>query len=223
MISVLLPTRNRSLQLWRMIESVRATSQKHVEILLYIDNDDTETFSIVLRSDVRYKIGPRLREITQCWNELVLMAKGDILCQGNDDILFKTPAWDVLVEREFKACQDKILMVHGDDAGGQRERFGPHPFVHRKWVEAVGYFIPPWFSSDFGDTWLNDIANELERRRYLPFVVEHNHYVWRKAAVDGTTRERLQRHREDQPSKMYDALAPMRRLAVARLRKVMST
>ena len=223
MISVIIPTRKRIIELARAVQSIRDTSKPGaVEAVCYVDEDDTDSVAACRRLGVKTKVGPRLRNITQCWNECVELAEGDILCQGNDDIVFRTPGWDRIVEEEFKKFDDKVLMVHGNDAGGQQDKFGPHPFVHRRWVETLGYFIPPYFSSDFGDTWLNDLANALGRRRYLPFVVEHMHFLYGKATIDDTTRERLKRHDEDNVVKKYEDLAGERQNDIRKLRGLMA-
>jgi hypothetical protein len=140
--------------------------------------------------------------------------------QAADDIEFQTKHWDVMVQHAFAECPDKILFVHGDD-GHWGAKFGTHGFVHRKWVEAVGYMSPPYFSSDYGDTWLNEVANALDRRRYLPFVTEHMHFLWGKGKLDQTHKERLERHKQDNVDQLYRDLAPERAKDVEKLRAAM--
>ena len=48
----------------------------------------------------------------------------------------------------------------------RRKNFLTHGFLHRNWVETVGYFVPPYFSSDFNDTWLNEVADMIGRKIY---------------------------------------------------------
>lgn len=233
MISILCPTRNRPTELCRMVESVVATVTRPagVEVLFYVDDDDVEVSLPIINElagrkyvtgkvRVDAKTGPR-QVLTQCWNELLSLATGELLMQGNDDIVFRTPGWDALVEQAFERQADKIILVHGSDGGMHFENFGPHPIVHRRWVDAVGYFIPPYFSSDFGDTWLNELANHLERRRYVPFVAEHLHFLMGKAEKDQTTLERLARHARDNPTKIYADRAAERQEQVERLRGLM--
>ena len=117
--------------------------------------------------------------------------------QGNDDIIFRTNGWDALVEQAFENCPDKILLVHGSDEGQHFTRFGAHGIVHRRWIDTVGYFIPPYFSSDYGDAWINELAEGIRRRKFVPFIAEHMHFMFGKAPMDQTTRERLARHKRD--------------------------
>jgi hypothetical protein len=214
MISLLLPSRKRPAILRRMIESAltMATHPLFIEIVVRFDDDDLESAasarifdSKVYRNadDVLVLLGPRLRKMTVYWNECFAACHGDIVCQANDDIIFTTKGWDVMVETAFAEVQDKIMLAHGSDIFGHGSNFGPHAFVHRKWVETLGYFIPPYFSSDFGDAWINELANMVGRRRYLPFHIEHHHFSQGKADLDENTRERLQRHAEDDPDSLY--------------------
>jgi hypothetical protein len=186
-----------------MVESVRKTADSEVEVVVYIDTDDELSVPVAQELGLRYKVGPRIRKITQAWNEILLLATGDIFQQTNDDIVFTTKGWDAIIEKAFSEVPDKIMLAHGSDVFGHGSNFGPHAFVHRKWVETLGYFIPPYFSSDFGDAWICEIANILGRRRFLPFNVEHHHFSQGMAEVDENTKERLQRHQEDNPEVLY--------------------
>ncbi len=221
MISFLCPTRKRPIGLTNTVKSLRATAKSEVEVLVYIDDDDHASVGAAQNLGIGYTVGPRIR-LTHCWNELYKKSKGDIVMQGNDDVAFRTPGWDQMVEKAFEEVPDKILFVHGTDEGQHYNTFGAHGLVHRRWADALGYFIAPYFSSDFGDTWLNDLANELDRRRYLPFVVDHIHYIFGKAQMDETTKDRLKRHQEDKVEALYEGLLPQRMADVAKLRATMN-
>ena len=137
MISLLTPTRNRPNELRRMIESACATAANphNIEILLRHDDDDRTEHAIApLPCRIFNLSGPRERVMTLNWNQLIPHAKGDIFFCGNDDIEFKTPNWDLLVEAEYAKYPDRILLCGGDD-GFVHGRAIPHPFVTRKWCE----------------------------------------------------------------------------------------
>jgi glycosyltransferase involved in cell wall biosynthesis len=226
MISLLLPSRKRPEILKRMIDSALLNSRNVVEIVIRFDDDDWETAEEALNmgsDNTKILVRPRLRKMTIYWNECFEACSGDIVCQANDDIVFKTPGWDKIIEDAFAEVPDKIMLAHGSDVFGHGSNFGPHPFVSRRWVEALGYFIPPYFSSDFGDAWVNELANMLGRRRFLPFNIEHHHFSQGMAEVDENTRERLQRHTEDDPETLYYSPAMMaeRRRDADKLAKLM--
>lgn len=228
MISILIPTRGRPRQfsevVYSVCETVRGTAGW--EIIARLDDDDplAEEYSMFTDITVRHIIGPRI-VLSNMWNKCAAVARGDIFCQGNDDIIFRTPGWDQVVEQEFANYPDRIVMVHGNDGsqgyGSGTGQFAPHPFVHRRWYETLGYFTPPYFSSDFGDTWINELANGIGRRRYHPFTIEHMHFIFGKAETDKTTSERLERHSRDMVDVLYRDLAPLRQADIDKLRAVM--
>jgi len=127
-----------------------------------------------------------------------------------------------MVAKCFEAHADKLIFVHGND-GHWKEKFGTHGFLHRKWLEVTSYFVPPYFSSDFNDTWLNEVANELGRRVYLPFLTEHMHPLWGKADWDQTHKERLARHDKDKVEELYKSLAPRRAEDVRKLKQAIES
>jgi hypothetical protein len=220
MISILCPTRKRPAEFIRMCISAHdTTSTEQIQILAYCDDDD-QSLGQLVAPYLKVITGPRII-MSDMWNKLIPYADGDILMLGSDDVIFRTIGWDKLVADSFRDVEDKILMVHGSDFGGHFSRFGTHPIVHRRWVEALGYFTPKCFSSDYADTWLNDIANELGRRKYIKAIFEHMHPLYKKAALDSTYRENLDRHDKDNVDDLYELTKPDRDEAVAILRKLM--
>jgi hypothetical protein len=226
MISLLIPTRRRRGGLEQSIQSAlrTASNPESLELIAYVDQDDAETYAD-FNPLVRFIIGPRI-VLSNTWNKCAEAATGNILGQMNDDVVFQTQGWDNMVETAFANCADKILMVHGSDGSGHgnasgRGEFGPHPFTSHRWYETLGYFTPPWFSSDYGDSWINDLANAIGRRKHLPFVIEHLHHAFGKAEIDQTTKERLDRHSSDQVEQLYRGLAPLRQADVEKLKAVM--
>lgn len=203
MISVLLPTRKRPHFLERMINSLMEMSDRRPEVVVYIDDDDNESEPKALELGLKVIRGPRIT-MSDYWNKCYEESTGDILMQAADDIVFKTKGWDKMVEDAFANCPDKIMLVHGDDLDPNfNPSFGSHPLVHRCWIETTGYFIPPYFSSDYSDWWIMEVAKFIERKKYLPFVTEHMHLRTGKAPMDSTYFERLQRHDKDRPGELY--------------------
>lgn len=227
MLSILCPTRNRPAELTRMVRSVCDTTSGlgAVEILFYVDDDDQlsvpaiEKLQLTESVSVGYKIGKRMT-LTQCWNELLPQAKGELFMQGNDDIIFRTGGWDQVVKYVFDTSADKIWFVHGSDEGMHFQNFGAHGVVHQRWIDVIGYFIPPYFVSDYGDKWLNDVADGLGRRKYVPIVIEHMHFMFSKAEKDSTTIERLQRHQRLNPDATWNKTAAERQGDINKLREI---
>lgn len=203
MISILLPTRQRPHNIERLWQSIKDTAEDidDIEMVLYIDDDDTSYDGLELSENVLTIRGPRI-VLSECWNRCYEKSKGDILMHCGDDIIFRTQGWDTIVRSEFEKFPDNIVFVYGDD-GGPAQDFGTHGFIHRRWAEASGFFVPPYFSSDYNDTWLNDVAKLINRHRHVDIYTEHMHPAFNKAPVDDNHRERLERHRTDRVDDLY--------------------
>lgn len=203
MISILLPSRARPDQLERLIKSGRETAGGEIEFVVRIDNDDPklEEYKAQEASDVKILTGER-DVLSKYWNECYAAARGPIYMHCGDDIIFRTPDWDLMVDAAFDEVTDKVLFLHGRD-GIHDAAFGTHGFIHKVWAEAVGYFVPPYFSSDYNDTWLNDVANAVGRRLFIPFYTEHMHFVNQKGPYDQTHQDRMERHQSDGVDALY--------------------
>ena len=231
MISVLVPSRGRVEPLSQAIgtASAMATHPTAIEFVIWLDDDDPELDHYLSRYQtphrhiirVRHIVGPRTL-LSECWNRCADFARGEILMHGGDDIVFQTPGWDQQVRDAFAASQDKILLVQGDELSPNREALATHGFLHRRWVETVGYFLPPLFSCDWNDVWLTEVADKIGRRVILPFVTEHQHHSFDKRERDQTDMEREQRGRDDDVVGLFKRTAKDRERDAAKLRKVMA-
>jgi hypothetical protein len=221
-ISILTATRNRPANVARLIDSALSTTELPVELLFYLDADDpTLEQSLAIIGEhhpvARELIGPRI-VLSRTWNACYDHAAADVVMHCGDDIIFRSRHWAEAVLREFDKVPDRILLVHGRD-GIQDDRVATHGFYHRRWVEAVGYFMPPYFSSDWNDMWWTEVADQLGRRVYLPGVfTEHMHPVVGKADMDLTHQERLARHSADDCDARYRELYQQRQADVVKLR-----
>ncbi|MBV9179882.1 MAG: glycosyltransferase family 2 protein [Acidobacteria bacterium] len=216
-ISILCPTRGRPENIKRLIDSLLETSTVMPEIVLYRDLDDCTPGPEFWKGvEIKNVLGPRIT-LSKMWNRCAEVSTGEILMHAGDDIVFKTKGWDDYVRRAFAAFPDRLVFVHGDD-GVYGDQFGTHGFLHRAWIETVGYFCPPYFSSDYNDTWLNEVASAIGRRVPLPFVTEHMHPLTGKAEWDKTHKERLERHKADNVDELYQNLAPARAEDIRKLK-----
>jgi cellulose synthase/poly-beta-1,6-N-acetylglucosamine synthase-like glycosyltransferase len=208
-ISALCPTRKRPQNMERLTESLfsLASDPDAIEIIFYIDSDDEESLSKCLeleqKYNVRHIVGPRI-VLSEMWNECWKVSKGDILFHCGDDLIFKTPDWEKEVLWCFSQIKDNIAFMFVNDESVQYERnFGTHGFIHKDWANAVGYFCPPYFSSDYNDTWFNDVSEIIRRKYKLKMVAEHMHPAFGKAEIDETHQDRLDRHLTDDVDSLY--------------------
>lgn len=221
MISILTPTRGRPDNIARLVDSALDTAigTEHlpaelIEFVFYVDRDDPVSDNAIEHATLRGArtmtiVGDRI-VLSEMWNACARAAKADIMLHCGDDIVFRSRGWDQLVVDEFRKYPDGIVLVHGRD-GYQDERLATHGFRHRNWMNAVGNFVPPYFSSDYNDTWVTEVADKLGRRRYIPEIyTEHMHPVVNKGPLDQTHQERLARHAQDDPGRIYANLANVR-------------
>lgn len=221
MISILCPTRGRPGNVRRLVQSAEQTASGPVEFVFYCDNDDHVSQEVCAELGTVI-IGPRI-VLSQMWNRCYEQATGDVFMHCGDDIVFRTPDWDGMVLRTFERYPDRIALVHGRD-GIHDQNLATHGFLHRAWVDAAGYFVPPYFSSDYNDTWNTEVADRLGRRVYLAeMYTEHMHFINGKAELDVTHQERLARHERDNPAGLYEKHAAERATQVTRLQAVIDS
>lgn len=207
-ISFLMPTRGRPHNMRRFAKSCFETAKNpsDVQIMMYIDDDDTESYATAhdLADEygcpcITFISGPR-QYLSKCHNDLytaeqngIQFCLSDIVSFIGDDVIFLTKGWDEKIISAFDEFQDKIVFVYPDD-GMNHEKLGVHGFLHRNWVDTLGYVVPPYFAARFSDAWIQEVAQNIGRAKYIPSVIiEHLHYCVNKGNIDKTYKEANQR------------------------------
>ena len=198
-ISILTPTRQRPHRLSEFIMSVyQHTEEKdRVEMLMYVDADDPtkdQYMDFFVHCQTEFQDFLRIhfifgapKSVSKSWNELYIRSVGDIIIMGNDDMIYRTPSWDRMVELESNKFEDDIYCMWMDDRAHQ-ENHCAFPIVSRKWCETLGYFTPGVFHFGYNDTWVFDLAKRIDRCRYLGGVIgEHMHFAFSKSSFDETS------------------------------------
>jgi hypothetical protein len=221
-VSVLCPTRNRPDSVLRLADSALATAEGPVEMVFWCDDDAPGSVPDDTPGDVTVLTGPR-RTMSDMWNPCWRAARSDVYMLCADDVAFRTPGWDTMVLRALTAWPDRIAWVFGGDGTGiHPEDYGTHGFVHRAWTDAVGYFTPPYFSCDYADTWLNDLAARVGRRhRVRGLLTEHLHPAVGRGAWDASHAERVERGRRDDVAAIWRSTGDERERDAEKLRKAM--
>lgn len=206
-ISLLCPTRNRPNFMKELWESAYDNSlyKDKIELIFYIDSDDSGSIEMYesLGSNVHAIIDERGEgNLSIMWNKCYEKASADIVMHCGDDIRFRTPEWDKIVIDEFNKYEDKIVLVYGND-GVRKDDLATHGFLHKNWIETVGYFLPPYFSSDMNDYWLTTVARNIKRLIKVNIYTEHLHPSVGKHEMDKTHQERIQRGNRDNVRKLY--------------------
>jgi len=207
MLSILSPTHKRPHHIIRLIDSIKATVDNldEIELVLYIDDDD-DSYDELLKQDLdinlKYIYGPRI-VISDMWNKCYEIAEGPYYHHSSDDCVYASKGWDTLVKSNFEKYDDKIMFLYGRD-GLNDHILGTLGFLHKNWVEAVGYFVPPYFMVDWCDTWLNDVADLIDRKIYDKNIyTEHMHWAAGKSEMDDTYVERDIVRQQDSGGELY--------------------
>jgi hypothetical protein len=225
-ISLLCPSRGRPEQLmamWHSAYETAANPDDEIELVVRIDEDDRSYDKLrqqgararsgvvagMPRQIIRWVEGPRIT-MSALWNDAWHVAVGDVYMHCADDIRFREPGWDLRVAMHFDKLPDRIGFVYGRD-GAHDQNLGTHGFLSREWTQVVGHFLPPYFSCDYADTWLNEVADVIGRRIYDPHIyTEHMHPALGKGEYDLTHQERHERDAADNNTQRYTSLAGKR-------------
>jgi len=212
-ISILVPTRNRFNNIVRLIKSIKDTAYdfNNIEILLYVDNDDTNTLHSINenRKDLPGACVYTGKQGTlgSAYNALYKKCAGNIIMSGADDIIFKTKEWDKILLDNFNKLDSKIALFAADDLYTNPNEFCTHPFLTRQAINNFGFFIPNEFDCNYADRWWTYIFKQIERYFVLPIIVEHKHWLNGKAERDSTYVKgsaNMRRHSEDVFKKSLD-------------------
>jgi len=195
-ISIVLATRNRPHNLRRLYQSIKDTATIMPEVIVAVDDDDTVSIPVAQELGFKYIVGPRI-PLSKIYNKLAAVFQGDIIMYGADDMVFRKKGWDDLVRADFAKYPDHILLVHAFD-GLQTERCATFGFLHRKWLETLGFLFPPHLAIIYQDNWLADVSRALNRSVYYDFmIVEHLHHNVGKAPMDQTYLDALPKAEAD--------------------------
>jgi len=162
-ISIVCPSRGRPKLAKKMIDSFLNNPGCEVEILLYLNEDDSKLKEYKILIDSKhYSIGPD-RSPGYSWNLLAQQAKYDIIFLMGDDAYNTTDNWGEIVLKTFDLYKDKIVMVVPDIKRISKKEFCPHFLLHKNWIKTLGYFIPPHFHQHYVDSWTREVAKALNR------------------------------------------------------------
>jgi hypothetical protein len=192
-IAILTPTRQRPKELYRFFDSVNKTMSNTNEILFFIgiDHDDPgiQDYYDVIRqmwkehqsNMVVTVIEDDRKPISKIWNELSRLRtwknSADYSIMGNDDLVYKTRNWDMILDREVSDMDHPFYLYWFDDKYNG-ENHCAFPIVSKHWIATMGYFVPECFKYFYNDTWLYDIAKKTGVLHYIQDVIaEHLHFA----------------------------------------------
>lgn len=172
-VSVLIPERGRPEMLDRLITSLLQTAagDAHIEILVAIDDDDPawtgrEPF---MHSQTRYFRWPRPLTLGEKINRLKDEATGDLMWFIANDMVMETSGWPT------KFRQAVAQLPNGIGVAFVRDDLHPghasYPILTRRFVEAVGFFVPPCYPFWWIDTHLDALGILIGQHHEVDVVV----------------------------------------------------
>ena len=233
-ISLLVPSRERlNLKLNLICSILTIVSDiQNVELVFGIDKDDPTR-------DIVYKIAaaiPFVRivdienngkfiGINRIWNILAANTENEIFGYIGDDMIFKTPDWDIQILEEFKnnCPADNIKLVHCFDGHRDRDEISVNAFVHRKYYEVLGYFCREEFLINWSDQWMYQTFNAFNRIKYRRDIhIQHNHWIYGGRQRDNTANRMLSDNNDKISDDLWHSLKDQRVADVNALAKYLN-
>lgn len=153
------------------MESVLATSD--ADVLLYVDDDDSESAALRPASRVFVTRGPRIGRGAAI-NHLAANSTHPFLLLVCDDVVFTRTRWDQELSTAIRNFPNTIGLAHlGEE---RNEPWVSWPCISRRWFDAVGWFNYPKCTSYCQDTILQALGEALGRiTRIQPPALKHNY------------------------------------------------
>lgn len=219
MISICVPTRGRPERLRTMISSAISTAQSpnDLEFLVYRDDDDLSMEKFEFKQTT-VLTGPR-SSVSKMTNICFANSRGDLIMYAADDIIFRTPGWDKLIQECRNSRPKAAFLVYGNDLSLNAKSIATHGFVSREFANINGFLLTEKFEADFCDTWNTQIARLSRSLIYLPsMVIEHMHPSWGKSTVDSTYLDRKSHQNYLRFWFRFNLLFPMRLNSIFRIK-----
>jgi GT2 family glycosyltransferase len=179
--SLIVPTRCRTAQLRRLLDSVRNTTSdlEQVEVVLVVDSDDEESqgfrYDAAALKSVVVPPGLTMGALNMAGYRA---ASGRYLMLLNDDVVLRTPGWDRQVFQVFRDVPDGMALVHVNDLVFQ-DTLCIFPFLTREFCSLAGGICEEGYQRYRIDDHIHNIFDLVSilghnRRMYLPGIIfEH--------------------------------------------------
>jgi len=220
-IGLLMPARERLNLNLTFISSIITTVENIENVTLYMgidDDDPTRDIQMKIANAIPFvKFVPIHNEgkfigLGKMWNILAAECKEEIFGYVGNDMIFRTPNWDrKIIDKFEKECpKDNIMLYHCND-GHRGPELCVNAFVHRKYMEIVGYFIRDEFLINWSDQWMHQIFDSFGRLEYIPdILIEHNHWIFGGRERDTTANRMLSDNHDRVSDNMWTKLGPER-------------
>jgi hypothetical protein len=222
-IGMLIPSRERLNLKLTLISSIITSVDDINNVNLYfgIDDDDPtrETAMKICEAIPFVHFVPihndgKFIGLGKMWNELARNCDDEIFGYLGDDMIFKTPGWDTQILEEFNSDnlpEDKIKAVHCYDGQRPNGELAVNAFIHRKYMDVVGYFIREEFLINWSDQWLHQMFSSFDRLKYRKDIhIHHNHWVFGGREKDDVATRMLSDNHDKDSDAMWFKLSQER-------------
>jgi len=167
--SLVFPTRGRKQYLKELLSSINRTTREKekTEILIAVDRDDKEDYSDILPSFKElhikfFKVKRNENFPKGYYNFLAKRSKGKFIMALNDDAVFKTNYWDIIILYEVRRNKNDIVYIKTGD-GETGSEFSCFPIISRKAFKVLGFFLNEDYYVWVADKNLYEIFRTVER------------------------------------------------------------
>ena len=178
LVSILLPTRNRTKLVERSVRSLLSNSQDPTRIEIIVAYDDDDQISEQYFQSLQWHNLVESYQALQCpkwgysglnhyYTAMAKQAQGQWLMIWNDDAIMQTAGWDQHVANH----KDFVGMLHMST-----ENFKPtltlFPLIPKVWIDLFGEIS----QHQLNDSWIQDICHEANAVREIPVTVFHDRF-----------------------------------------------
>jgi len=185
MITVIIPTRGRPGRVAATVNSLYATCAAPESINVIVRQDEDDHLIANFPSCVNVKIGPRIKDLSQAYNECC--PDEGLVMLGADDILFETSNWDKIVRQAYSGKWQSGV-VFGDDCSPGANVFGTHPVISQDLIKKVGFLAPDGICRHIDSFW-RWVGKSTGRYQRIGFMTRHTRHCdstneWMQNRVD---------------------------------------
>jgi len=175
--SLILPTKDRPKLAARLLQTIAQTSSDmdRIEVILYTHEDDTDSREIEYPGVPLVKISGNIKLMGAITNECYKKTSGKFIMLLNDDMIFRTKNWDLMVEEEFARFPDGVALIYGNDLY-YGKGMASFPILSRVACKMMGRICPSEFKRHYIDVNLFDIFSKLS-------VLGHNRLIYMQDLV----------------------------------------
>ena len=181
-ISLLLPTKLRSIKFKNLVSSLldKTSNDYEIELLILLDENEEQLndYLKIINSIKNFKISYYLKNFStnlQRINFLAEKSNFDLILAINDDIEFTLSDWNKRVAIEFsKINMDKpfSLWLRSDDVK-YKYFHSNFPVINRSWYKKLSYHSPEkYFSHWWADNWICDLGKKSGK-----FLITHEIFI----------------------------------------------